>query len=346
MQNSPANSKYILALSFAGLLVVGSLGFVITSVFSVYSPEASTTIALADTKTTTPKVLGATSTLTNCDTPESYLKKVLVHIPDVTLRYGTEKLSLPTSKILNCKIKVNEIITSAQACKEFSLSIDDSCLENLLTSTYHFSEPTELIRNKKTGGTVDSRIADKVVDYATLADTLAEQFQRETTSAALNSQAAIIRSPTITASTISDAPSTNGKFASRYLEFDGSRQLMFMWEDGQYKKFRISGAFKEYNPVGIHQIFTKSTIAWSRPTSKWMPYWQAFTFDPSQNAFLGIHALVYWYPGLTRTGERKIYEPESNIGKPASTGCLRLTVEDAKKVYDWTKVGDYIVVHN
>ena len=77
-----------------------------------------------------------------------------------------------------------------------------------------------------------------------------------------------------------------------------------------------------------------------------MPYWQAFSYDKKQRAMLGIHALVYWYDGYKKTGTDKIFEPDSNIGKPRSTGCLRLTLKDARRVFEWSKVGDMVVVHN
>jgi hypothetical protein len=108
----------------------------------------------------------------------------------------------------------------------------------------------------------------------------------------------------------------------------------------------MSGAFPEYNPVGVFSILNKSPLAWSSTASKWMPYWQAFTYDKKQQAMLGIHALVYWYPGFEKTGAKRIYEPESNIGKPRSTGCLRFTIQDAKRIFEWSRVGDLVIVHD
>lgn len=349
MPQEKSHSMFYLALGGAGTVLAFSFFVVIRSFLGVYVEEntvVANTTSESQFQQKSSAVLGATTAPLNCMTPEEYLKKVVQLIPDLVLRHGTEVIHVPTAKILTCRTKIVETITGTQSCTEFSLSIDNSCIENLLTSTYRFTEPTELIRNAKTGGTIESRIADDLVDYSLLADQVTDLFQKSTNYAAVTNYYAVIKSPIIIAPTSKDKPSTDGRFANRYIEVDGSRQLMFLWEDGNFTRFRISGAFPEYNPVGIHQIFTRSTIAWSRPASKWMPYWQAFTFDPSQNAFLGIHGLVYWYSGLAKTGDKKIYEPISNIGKPKSTGCLRLTVEDAKKVYDWAKVGDWVVVHN
>jgi lipoprotein-anchoring transpeptidase ErfK/SrfK len=141
-------------------------------------------------------------------------------------------------------------------------------------------------------------------------------------------------------------PSSDGLFARRYVEVDGSRQLIFIWDNGKYRTFRMSGAFLEYNPVGVHRIINKSRLAWSSTANKWMPYWMAFTFDKNQRAWLGFHSLVYWYPGYKQTGEKKIYEPITNIGKPRSTGCLRMSEKDSKALYDWARVDDWVVVHN
>lgn len=349
MPQGKSHSKFYLALGGAGTILAFSSLLVIRSFLGVYAENSAEVASVGSASQPTQKssaVLGATKIPLNCITQEEYLKKIAQLIPDLVLRHGTEVIHVPTTKILSCQTKIVETIVGAQSCTEYSLSIDNSCIESLLTSTYRFTEPTELIRSAKTGGTIESRIADNLVDYSLLADQVTDLFQKSTNYAVVTNYYAVIKSPIVIAPTSNDRPSTDGRFANRYIEIDGSRQLLFLWEDGNSKRFRISGAFPEYNPVGIHQIFTRSTIAWSRPASKWMPYWQAFTFDPSQNAFLGIHGLVYWYPGLTKTGDKKIYEPISNIGKPKSTGCLRLTVEDAKKVYDWAKVGDFVVVHN
>jgi len=143
-----------------------------------------------------------------------------------------------------------------------------------------------------------------------------------------------------------DAPNTNGKLAPVYIEADNSRQLVFLWDHGKYQTFKMSGAYKNYEPIGIYRIFYKSKLAWSSFANAWMPYWMAFTKDKKSKVLIGLHGLIYYCPG--RKGKyckHYIYEPESNLGKPKSLGCLRTSVKDAKYIYSKIKVGDYIVVH-
>ena len=144
-------------------------------------------------------------------------------------------------------------------------------------------------------------------------------------------------------------PNTDGTFANRYLEADGSRQLMFYWENGKYRTFHMSGAYKYWNPVGIHQFFYKSEKAWSKYRGVWMPYWMAFATDPNQdNALLGVHGLIYWCPDhkYRCDPDEYIYENKANIGIPRSRGCLRLKDEDILFLYNKIQVGDYIIVHD
>ncbi len=144
-----------------------------------------------------------------------------------------------------------------------------------------------------------------------------------------------------------NAPNTDGSLAPIYVETDGSRQLVFLWQNGKYEVFKMSGAYPKYNPVGIYQFYYKSEKAWSKYANVWMPYWMAFTTDPKTGARIGLHGLIYYCPN--REGmycDEYIYEPESNLGTPKSMGCLRVSIENAKYIYNKIKIGDYIVVHD
>lgn len=329
----------------------------LTSVFALTHPSFSTIEIAGPTEaaqsnnsilhssdTTQQTVLGEQSANTSCISEQEYFYAVSRARPEVTIYFGTEQTRMSGKELLSCALRATE--ENSTVCKKPILQLDTACIEKLFTLKGSFVPQEESLRSATTGKVISARINDNIVDFKLLSQQLADLYQK-------NSDSDVVMSPYVTAQLLSlqapvhkNLPNTNGQAATRYLEFDGSRQLMFQWEKGKYKMYRMSGAFPEYNPVGVYTIINKSPLAWSSTANKWMPYWQAFTFDREQSAMLGIHALVYWYPGLEKTGGKKIYEPESNIGKPRSTGCLRLSIEDARKVFEWTKVGELVVVHD
>ncbi len=77
------------------------------------------------------------------------------------------------------------------------------------------------------------------------------------------------------------------------------------------------------------------------PTGDYMPYWMAFYYSPKQEAWYGLHGLIWWYDD----DGNKEYEPESNIGVRRSGGCIRMLVEDAKYIYDIFEKGDLVLIH-
>ncbi len=146
---------------------------------------------------------------------------------------------------------------------------------------------------------------------------------------------------------IKDLPSTDGRFAKRYAEIDYSRQLMFLWNKGKYETFKISGP-SDYNyQIGIHKVYSKSRLAWSRPYRAWMPFWIGYSTDARTGWGVGIHALTFSCPGKAKTcaPNRRIYESVSVLGTPASDGCVRVSYKNAQYIYSILQVGDFVVVH-
>jgi lipoprotein-anchoring transpeptidase ErfK/SrfK len=113
------------------------------------------------------------------------------------------------------------------------------------------------------------------------------------------------------------------------IEVDLSEQKMRLYENDKMIKEALisSGRPGMETPFGDFKIYNKFPRAWSKSASLWMPYWMAFL--PS--GFMGIHELPEWPNG------RK--EGETSLGHPASHGCIRLGVGDAKFVYDWAEIG-------
>jgi len=119
------------------------------------------------------------------------------------------------------------------------------------------------------------------------------------------------------------------------IEIDLSEQRMRLYENEQMIKESLVSTGKPgmETPVGKFQIYNKFPRAWSRTASLWMPYWMAFL--PS--GFMGIHELPEWPNGHK--------EGETSLGHPASHGCIRLGVGDAKFVYDWAEIGTPVIIN-
>ncbi len=317
-----------------------SLTFLTFLFFVVSPPTLPTNPSHSSSHTSpSPAILGTTTSA--CPDIRSIFKLFTTTYPDLHIQLETEEKILKTATLASC---IELTATTASICQP-DIEISSDCLQTQLRNSFDNSEHTETIRNENFSKTVQSRISDWEIDYKSSSQQLAAKLKIHLNYENLlnTPQAQGIK---FTMNVFTHTPNTDGTFAQKYIEVDGSRQLLFLWENGTYKTLRISGAFPEYNPVGIFRIGEKAQLAWSSTANKWMPYWQAFTYDKNQKAWLGIHALVYWFEGFTQTGTRKIFEPESNIGTPKSTGCLRLTKEDAKMVYNWTNSGDYIIIHD
>lgn len=108
-------------------------------------------------------------------------------------------------------------------------------------------------------------------------------------------------------------------------------QKMFCYEnDSLVAEFLVSTGRRSYETaLGRYKILTKRPRVWSRKWGCWMVWWQSFTKPiPLRN---GIHSLE------NEEGERF-------LGQPASHGCIRLLTSDAQWLYEWTEIGDSLIV--
>ncbi len=85
------------------------------------------------------------------------------------------------------------------------------------------------------------------------------------------------------------------------------------------------------SPKGTFKIANKHPRAWSRMYGLWMPYWMGISGTRA-----GIHELPEWPNGYK--------EGAKHLGIPVSHGCIRLGIDAAKIVYDWTPVGTKITI--
>lgn len=120
----------------------------------------------------------------------------------------------------------------------------------------------------------------------------------------------------------------------KYIDIDIQNQILIMFENGKnLGTFLISSGRPDLaTPKGTWQILNKNPRKWSRQYKLYMPYWMAIT-----NQGHGIHELPE-YPNGYKEGT-------NSLGQAVSHGCIRLGVDDAKKVYNWAEIGTKVVVH-
>ncbi len=143
--------------------------------------------------------------------------------------------------------------------------------------------------------------------------------------------------------TETDATTTHGEIADRYIEVSITKQKMYIFDKGvMLKSYPISTGLYYPTPVGRFKIINKALEGYSDIYNVYMPYWMAFYYGwaGGQDAYFGIHELPYWYA----EGERK-QRPREFIGSPHTGGCISLDIGAAKEVYDFSYVGMDVIVY-
>lgn len=116
-----------------------------------------------------------------------------------------------------------------------------------------------------------------------------------------------------------------------------TQRLGYYVEDIRFGEAVISsGTRKHPTPKGEFTIANKSARAWSKTAGLWMPYWMGLGGKGVKTGLYGIHELPEWPSGKK--------EGESHLGHPNSGGCIRVGVNDAKKLYEWTPTGTKVVI--
>ncbi|HPZ08412.1 MAG TPA: L,D-transpeptidase [Candidatus Eremiobacteraeota bacterium] len=106
----------------------------------------------------------------------------------------------------------------------------------------------------------------------------------------------------------------------------GKQRLHFynLW-GSFHKEFLCSTGAGETTPVMNTMVYAKVSCPVSAQYNARMPYW----LEISSNGIYGIHALDLW--------ENPYYL--DYLGQPASHGCIRLSPENAKWLYEQVDVG-------
>ncbi|MDO4546736.1 MAG: peptidoglycan-binding protein [Clostridia bacterium] len=121
-------------------------------------------------------------------------------------------------------------------------------------------------------------------------------------------------------------------------------QLVYAYErgeDGRYELIRTmvcsSGAPSTPTPNGIFRQTTRRHSRWHY--FKQFYCWAQYVFTISGNIL--FHSVLYRSRSESAVNYSSIY----NLGKPVSHGCVRLSVEDAKWVYENCESQTVIIVH-
>lgn len=126
----------------------------------------------------------------------------------------------------------------------------------------------------------------------------------------------------------------------KYIKIKLSEQKLYAYEDGLVKyDFQTSTGMPGMDtPTGDFAIQNKFPVQYSPEYQLYMDNWMAIT----PGGAIGIHSLPYW---LLRVGGR-LYEGEGHLGTKVSHGCIRVSLENSKTLFDWAEVGTPVIVEN
>ncbi len=130
------------------------------------------------------------------------------------------------------------------------------------------------------------------------------------------------------------APAATG---DKRIEVNLSQQRMYVWQGDTllYTWVCSSGEPGRNTASGQFQVLNKIPEAWASTWSLRMPYWLGiYQAGPLQN---GIHALPILPSGQILW--------DGYLGTPVSYGCIILSTENARTLYNWAEVGTPVWIH-
>ncbi len=137
-----------------------------------------------------------------------------------------------------------------------------------------------------------------------------------------------------------DVPSTGldaGGFEDLWIEVDVTEQLVRIMGGDQVIKEMIASTGKQGHetPLGTFEIQNRGEWFFSEKYQQGAKYWVSFR---DWGLYL-FHSVV-----MDRDGN-VIQEEAEKLGQPASHGCVRLSIEDAKWIYDNVPEKTKVVIH-
>jgi lipoprotein-anchoring transpeptidase ErfK/SrfK len=146
--------------------------------------------------------------------------------------------------------------------------------------------------------------------------------------------------PTVTPTptlTPTPTPTPTPDPASQLILVDISEQRMYVYENNQllWEWVASTGEPGKDTATGRYQILDKIDVAYASTWNLDMPYWLGIYYSgPLEN---GIHALP-----INRTTGLKLWE--GLLGQRVSFGCVILSDENARTLYEWAQVGTPVII--
>lgn len=125
--------------------------------------------------------------------------------------------------------------------------------------------------------------------------------------------------------------------AGQLIEVNISQQRMYVWEGDRliYKWLCSTGLPGRDTAPGRFSVLDKIPEAWAGTWALRMPYWMGIYWAGTLEN--GIHALPINSNGVMLWG--------GLLGSPASFGCIILSTENARILYNWAHVGTPVWIH-
>lgn len=119
------------------------------------------------------------------------------------------------------------------------------------------------------------------------------------------------------------------------------KSLMTLWvmnkKNEVVHRFPIVGRWDR--PVkGDYKIFSKSERSGNPNSKVTFDHMTRFAYGNDGKTAIGFHSIPKYYDG-------KMMHSTKQLGLPIATGgCVRMAAEDAETLYNWSKIGDLVVV--
>jgi lipoprotein-anchoring transpeptidase ErfK/SrfK len=130
-------------------------------------------------------------------------------------------------------------------------------------------------------------------------------------------------------------PAPPGATSGKRVIVDLSEQHLYAYQGNELvHSFVVSTGADNATRTGTFSILDKIPKAWSDPWRFWMPDWLGLYWaGVTEN---GIHALPVLPNGNVIWGD--------GLGTPISHGCVVLSTQDARLLYDWVEVGTQVQI--
>ena len=129
------------------------------------------------------------------------------------------------------------------------------------------------------------------------------------------------------------------KGTGRRIVYDKSLMTVWVMNKNNEVVYRFPIVGRWDRPVmGDYKIFSKSEHSGNPNSKVTFEHMTRFAYGNDGKTAIGFHSIPKYYDG-------RMMHSVKQLGLPiASGGCVRMAAEDAEKLYEWSKIGDLVVV--